>query len=172
MDQLKVRSALRCAAILGVILVMIACKSSVNPQNTTPIQASTSGSNSAAVGQGSPTAADSSLAAEWVPVKANCIVYHTGYDGTIVARDVSEPTGTLARFTCNGKNVEIASKKMVKGIILTKDYGNVKVHFMSMIATVGAHDFTTVGEGHALPERVIDMSVQNSAVERFRAQFP
>jgi hypothetical protein len=153
------------------MLAMTGCKSGVKPQNTNTVQPAASGASSPAVGQGSAKAAVSNPAVEWVPVKANCIVYHSGYEGTIVARDVSEPTGTVARFTCNGKSVEIASKKMVKGIILTKDYGKVRVHFASMIATVGAHDFTDVGEGHTLPERVIDMSVQYSAVDRFMAQF-
>jgi hypothetical protein len=108
-----------------------------------------------------------------VPVKADCIVYHSGYDGVIVAPGVSEPSGTVASLKCGGKKVEITSTKMVKGIILTKDFGKVKVHFASMVATVGAGDFTSdPGNGRSLPERVINMSVQKSAADRFMAQFP
>ena len=115
MDQLKIRSVFRCVAVFGATLAMIGCKSSVTPQNVTP---------------GRPAASDAKPAAtEWVPVKANCIVYHSGYVGTIVAPSVSEPSGTVGSLECGGKNVEITSKEMVKGIILTKEYGKVKVHF-------------------------------------------
>ena len=114
---------------------------------------------------------DIAYAQEYVPVKANCVVYHSGYKGTIVAPGVSEPSGTIAKLQCNGKDVEIASADMVDGIILTKAYGKVKVHFGSMIATVGAGDFTSVQKGKTLPERVIDISVQKSAVKGFTAEF-
>jgi hypothetical protein len=107
----------------------------------------------------------------YVPIKANCIVYHSGYKGTIVAPGVSEPTGTVAKLECNGKNVEIANNNMVGGIIVTKTYGKVKVHFGSMVATVGAGDFTSVAEGKTAPERVRDISVDSRQAESFKDQF-
>ncbi len=107
----------------------------------------------------------------YVPIKANCIVYHSGYEGTIVAPGVSEPAGTVAKLECNGKDVEIADSKMVAGIIATKTYGKVKVHFGSMVATVGAGDFTSVAPGKTAPERVRDISVEKSAAQSFTAQF-
>ncbi len=110
-------------------------------------------------------------AQEYVPVKADCVVYHSGYKGTIVAPGVSQPSGTVAELQCNGKDVELASKDMVDGIILTKAYGKVKVRFSSMIATVGAGDFSSVQNGKTAPERVRDISVQRSAVKSFTAQF-
>ena len=110
-------------------------------------------------------------ASSYVSVKANCVVYHTGYRGIVVAPGVSEPSGTVARLECNGKDVEIASSEMANGVIITKEYGKVKVHFGSMVATVGAGDFTSTG-GNTVPERAIDIAVQKSAVARFMAQFP
>jgi len=107
----------------------------------------------------------------YVPIKANCIVYHSGYEGKIVAPGVSEPTGTVAKLECSGKDVEIADNKMVAGIIVTKTYGKVKVHFGSMIATVGAGDFTSVAPGNTASERVRDISVERSTAQSFTAQF-
>jgi hypothetical protein len=165
MNQLRFRSVLRCIAVVGVILAMTGCKSDVTPQTTTSAQPGTSDAK--------PVVAAQSSADELVPVKANCIVYHSGYDGIVVAPGVSEPSGTVASLKCSGKKVEITSSKMVKGIILTKDFGKVKVHFSSMVATVGAGDFTSdPGNGRSLPERVINMSVEKSEIDRFMTQFP
>jgi hypothetical protein len=169
MELLKFCPVFRCVAVFGVILAMVGCKSSVNPQNTTPVP---SNAKTPSAGQGGARVGDGSLPTEWVPVKANCIVYHSGYDGTIVAPGVSEPSGTVGSLKCGGKIVEITSKEMVKGVILTKEYGKVRVHFASMVSTIGAGDFTSdPGGGRTLPERVIDMSVQKSAAESFSAQF-
>lgn len=110
-------------------------------------------------------------AQEYVPVKANCVVYHSGYEGKIVAPGVSEPSGKIARLECNGKDVEISSKDMAGGFIATKAYGKVKVRFGSMVATVGAGDFTSVPEGKTAPERVKDISVEKSAAKGFMDQF-
>jgi len=88
-----------------------------------------------------------------------------------VAPGVSEPTGTLAKLECNGENIELASTKMVDGLIITKAYGKVKVHFGSMVTTVGAGDFTSVPDGKTLPERVKDISVEKSVAQSFVAQF-
>lgn len=109
-------------------------------------------------------------ASSFVLVKVNCTVYHKGYEGIVVSPGVSEPSGTVARLECNGKDVEIASGEMSKGVIITKDYGEVKVHFESMIATVGAGDFTATN-GNTVPERAIDVAVKKPAVARFTAQF-
>jgi hypothetical protein len=119
-----------------------------------------------------PVGASRQPATVYVSVKANCVVYHSGYRGTITAPGVSEPTGNIARLECNGKDVEIADNKMVAGVILTKHYGSVKVHFGSMVATVGAGDFTSVAPGKTAPERVEDISVQKSGANTFIADFP
>ncbi len=108
----------------------------------------------------------------YVPVKAKCVVYHSGYEGIVVAPGVSEPTGKISKFECNGKDVEIASPEMAKGIIVTKAFGKVRVHFGSMIATIGAGDFTAVPDGHTIPEQTVEVAVQKSTVESFKSQFP
>lgn len=116
----------------------------------------------------SKTNGEGSPAGSYVLVKADCTVYHTGYEGIVIAPGVSEPSGKVTRLECNGKDVELTLHTMDHGIIYTQAYGPVKVHFGSMVATIGAGDFTSTG-GKAVPERAVDIAVQKSEVESFRS---
>ena len=116
-------------------------------------------------------AGQSAYAEEYVPVKVNCTVYHSGYKGTVVAPRISVPSGKVVKLECNGKDVDITNNDMVDGYIATKAFGKVKVRFESDILTVGAGDFILVQEGVSIPERAKDVSVPKSTVKTFTADF-
>ncbi len=102
-----------------------------------------------------------------VKVSANCVVSHMGYRGTIVAPGVSKPTGKIAKLVCNGKNVELASDSINDGVIVSKQFGDVSIRFGSMVATIGAGDFTSVGPGQTAQERVVELYVPTSKAKEF-----
>jgi hypothetical protein len=102
-----------------------------------------------------------------VKVSANCVVTHSGYRGTIVAPGVSKPSGKITKLECNGKMVELASDSMTDGVIATKQFGDISIRFASMVATVGAGDFTSVGPGRTAQERVIELYVPADKAKEF-----
>lgn len=107
---------------------------------------------------------------QYVLVPVKCVVYHSGYKGVIVSPGVSKPTeGTVVSLDCNGKKIEISSKAIVDGYIETKEFGKIGVRFGSMVATVGAGDFTSVRKGSSVPERAIEIYVQKSKQKDFIA---
>ena len=107
------------------------------------------------------------FAEDAIKVSANCVVTHSGYRGTIVAPGVSKPSGKIAKLECNGKLVELASDSMNDGTVATKQFGDIGIRFASMVATVGAGDFTSVGPGHTAQERVIELYVPADKAKEF-----
>lgn len=104
---------------------------------------------------------------EYVQIPIECTVIHSGYEGIVVSRGLSKPTGTLVELQCNGKIIETLNNKITDGFIDTKNFGKVAVRFYSMIATIGAKDFAAVPEGGKVPEKVLEFYVHKSKQEEF-----
>ncbi|MBC8874264.1 MAG: hypothetical protein H8E44_32920 [Planctomycetes bacterium] len=109
---------------------------------------------------------------QYVLVGVKCVVYHSGYEGIIVAPGVLKPTGgTVVSLECNGKKVDILDEAIADGFIETKEFGKIGVRFGSMVTTVGAGDFTSVGEGTSVPEQAIEVYVEESEQKNFMDLF-
>ena len=104
-------------------------------------------------------------------VNTSCVVDHYGYKGTIIAPGISEPSGKIKKLECNGKVIEIKNNEMVNGLIDTKEYGKVKVHFSSNIVTVGAGDFISVPPGKTIEWDVRDIYVKSSVSKKFSSKY-
>jgi len=123
----------------------------------------------AAIAAAFTVSAGSAFADDLAKVTASCVVSHKSYRGTIVAPGISKPTGKIAKLVCNGKNVELTSDSMNDGAIATKQFGDISVRFGSMIATVGAGDFTSVNPGSTAQERVVELYVPTPKVAEFNS---
>jgi hypothetical protein len=99
------------------------------------------------------------FAEDAVKVSASCVATHGGYKGIIVAPGLSQPSGKIMKLECNSKNVELGSDSMKDGKVATKQFGEVSIRFGSMVATVGAGDFTSVGPGQTAKERIAELYV-------------
>ena len=156
------RRVLLCALCLAsVALVTVACGSA---------PASAPGSAPASSPIPSTAVPAGSSADQTVLVAAQCVLYHSGYEGITVASKILKPTkGTAVSLECNGKKIELADKTIVDGNVETKDFGKIGIRFASMITTVGAGDYTSVKEGFSLPEQVIQLYVQAAKQKDFAA---
>jgi hypothetical protein len=111
--------------------------------------------------------------ADYVPVSASCIVYHSGIHVAVAASGASSTsssvvdnaTGTIEKLECNGKEVPLASGDMVDGVIVTREYGRVKIHIQTGLASPGIVD---VGIS---PSRVRDIAVQQPFADAFTAHL-
>jgi hypothetical protein len=102
----------------------------------------------------------------YVPVSASCLVYHSGIHIVVTARGApGEATGTIEKLECNGKDVPLAGGAMVDGVIVTREYGRVKIHIRTGLASPGIVD-----DGIS-PDSVEDIAVQQSFAYAFTARL-
>jgi hypothetical protein len=110
---------------------------------------------------------------DYVLVPMDCVVSHSGWEGSVVAPGVTKPTnGIVVAFECNGKDVEIANKTIADGNIETKDFGKIGIRFGSQVQTIGAGEYISLAEGISLPEQAIEIYVLSSMLEDFTNRYP
>ena len=166
----------------AIILLLIGC-GVIAPAQPTELATSTPISQSsaptaqpvedtpAAVATSTPIS-QSSAPTDYVLVPMDCIVFHSGWEGIVVAPGVTKPTsGIVVAFTCNGKDVEIADKTIADGYIETRDFGRMGIRFRSQAQTIGAGEYMKIAEGYSLPEPSVETYILSSMLTDFTNQY-